>query len=137
MELIEPDELTPGLPIDDIVRHSDDIAQAADNVATQIHHFASDKNKKTFTPLFKEMTEKFGLGLDEAWSKAPVPAHSGRHPNEYNRWVLKQMEKITEGLSTCNENCAEVFIEKFTELVIQPVMENPDMVHKKFWEMME
>ena len=25
MELIEPDELTPGLPLDDIVRHSDDI----------------------------------------------------------------------------------------------------------------
>ncbi len=27
MELIEPDELSPGLPIDDIVRHSDEISE--------------------------------------------------------------------------------------------------------------
>jgi RHS repeat-associated protein len=135
-ELLEPDEATPGLPIDDVVRHGDDIAKGAENVISQMHHFATNKNK-TFTPKFEEIAEKFGLDLDDAWNKLPVPGHSGRHPNDYHTWVLDQMNDIANSLSNCKKNCADRFIEKFNEKVIQPVMKTPDMLKKKFWEMME
>ncbi|HXF86680.1 MAG TPA: hypothetical protein VNK49_14960 [Anaerolineales bacterium] len=63
--LLEPGELAPGVPLDDIVRHGDEIIKGADNLVAQIHHFATNKDK-TFPPRFKEIVSKFGLDLDDA-----------------------------------------------------------------------
>lgn len=59
---------------------------------TQMHHFATNKNSK-YTPMMKEITDKYGLDLDGDWNKAPMP-HIGRHPNAYHLWVLNQMQTI-------------------------------------------
>ena len=76
-EVSEPDDLLPvGLPVDDIIRHGDDIIKAGDSVKTQIHHFATNKSK-AYTPAFEEIANKFGLKLDDAWNKALVP-HKGQ-----------------------------------------------------------
>jgi hypothetical protein len=128
MELIEPDELSPvGLPIDDIVRHGDDIV-------SQVHHFASNKHLTKWTEQFQAIASKYGLDLDELWNKGPVPGHSGRHPDSYHQWVLQQMQDISNQLGDCGANCADQFMEMFKERVIDPVLEDPTMLTKKYWE---
>ena len=58
----------------------------------QMHHFATDKNKK-YTQAFQDITDKYGLNLDDDWNKALLP-HQGRHPNAYHDFILDEMKNI-------------------------------------------
>ena len=58
----------------------------------QVHHFATDKNKK-YTQAFQDVTDKYGLNLDDDRNKALLP-HQGRHPNAYHDFILDEMKNI-------------------------------------------
>jgi RHS repeat-associated protein len=94
---------------------------------TQVHHFASDKNK-TYTPEMRAIAEKYNLDLDGSWNKQALP-HQGRHPNAYHEWVIKQMRAI-DAMPGMNQ---QQFIQQFNLKVIQPVNNNPTMLYKNFW----
>jgi predicted urease superfamily metal-dependent hydrolase len=57
---------------------------------TQIHHFATNKNK-TFTHQMESIAKEFELSLNGSWNKQALP-HLGRHPNEYHEFVLDGMK---------------------------------------------
>jgi hypothetical protein len=79
------------------------------------HHFATNKNK-TFTGIFEEITEKYGLDVDDAWNIEPI-SHQGRHPNDYHEWVLERMNDIGDALGGCGANCKDDFVQMLTEQV--------------------
>lgn len=77
---------------------------------TQEYHYASNKNK-TYTPQFEEITNKYGLELDNEWNKDLFP-HQGRHPNAYHDYILnsiRQFDEIAQGNR-------EIFLELFENL---------------------
>lgn len=43
------------------------------------------------------------------------------------------MRKIDNALGGCGVNCAGEFQLMFSDKVIKPVMDNPNMLRKKFW----
>jgi hypothetical protein len=112
----------------------DDVADGTNKLAKQVHHFASDKHKTKWTALFDEIAKKYGVDLNGKWNKAPIPGHKGPHPDDYHQWVLKQMQDISNELGDCGTGCADQFKEMFKERVIDPVLENPKMIKKHFWE---
>ena len=104
------------------------------NLPLEKHHFATNKNK-LYTPKYEEILSKYGLGLDDGvnapygeWNKAMMP-HKGRHPNEYHEFVLDQMMTASKEAG----NSTELFIQKYNEYVVEPVMEHPEMLRKKYW----
>ncbi len=65
----------------------------------QNHHFLSNKNK-TYTPKFKEVTNKYDLNLNGNWNIRNLENHIGRHTNNYHEYMLKQVQffdKIANG----------------------------------------
>ena len=65
----------------------------------QDHHFLSNKNK-TYTPKFKEVTNKYDLNLNGKWNVQNLKDHVGRHTNNYHEYMLKQIQsfdKIANG----------------------------------------
>ena len=60
--------------------------------------------------------------------------HRGRHPNDYHRWVYKNMKDIVNEIGDYGVKYQDEFVEMFKERVIQPVLERPEMVRKIFWE---
>lgn len=68
------------------------------------------------------------MDLDDAWNKAPLP-HQGRHPDAYHAWVLEQMQLIDQ-IARGDE---ALFLDLFDELLIQEVLEHPEMLRKAFW----
>lgn len=92
----------------------------------QVHHYATNKSK-TYTPQLEEITNKYGLDLDDAWNKDLLP-HQGRHPNAYHNYVLdsmKQFDDIAQGDK-------DVFL-KLYENLKSNVKANPDMLYKDYW----
>ena len=113
---------------------SDTVVSAKSAIPNQMHHFATNKNK-LYTPKYEEILSKYGLGLDDGvnapygeWNKAMMP-HKGRHPNEYHEFVLDQMMTASKEAG----NSTELFIQKYNEYVVEPVMEHPEMLRKKYW----
>ena len=94
---------------------------------TQIHHFATNKNK-IFTPQMAKIAKQFGLDLDGAWNKAPLP-HIGRHPNAYHIFVLNSMQQAAAGAGGSQAQ----FLNLFNQYVIQPVTKNPGLLRKSGW----
>ena len=92
----------------------------------QIHHFATNKNKK-YTPQFERITKKYGLDLDGNWNKKRLP-HQGRHPNAYHEYILEQMKKC-DNYAKGNQN---KFLSSF-EKTKRKVVNNPDMLYKRYW----
>jgi RHS repeat-associated protein len=113
--------------------NSDEIAKIIADLPLQDHHFATVESKKSWTPIFKEIVEKYGLDLDDAWNIRSTP-HRGRHPNDYHRWVYKNMKDIVNEIGDYGVKYQDEFVEMFKERVIQPVLERPEMVRKIFWE---
>ena len=111
------------------IRHKAFEAQNETNVQKPIqkHHFATDKNKE-FTPQMEKIANKYGLKLSEDWNTEALP-HQGRHPNAYHRWVLNQMRAI-DAIPNMNR---ELFIRTFRKCVIEPVIENPQILYKDYW----
>ena len=65
----------------------------------QDHHFLSNKNK-TYTPKFKEVTNKYDLNSNGRWNIQNLENHVGRHTNNYHEYMLKQIQsfdKIANG----------------------------------------
>ena len=71
----------------------------------------------------------YGLELDDVWNIRSLP-HLGRHADDYHEWVLDRMTEIDE----LAQGSRLKFRELFEELVIGPVMENPLMLRKAFWD---
>jgi cell division protein ZapA (FtsZ GTPase activity inhibitor) len=92
----------------------------------QLHHYATNKNK-TYTPQFDEITQKYGLDLDDVWNKELLP-HQGRHPNAYHDYVLenmKQFDNIAQGDK-------DIFL-KLYDGIKNNIKANPDMLYKDYW----
>jgi len=135
----EPDDLLPiSLPLDDLARvgliggvrkiGKEIREEAAENLPLQMHHFATNKNRK-WTPRFAEILREYGLNLDEAWNQERLPQR-GRHPDAYHEWVLEEMRKIDKKA----KGNREVFLKLFEQRVKQKVRENPAMLRKSYWE---
>ena len=93
----------------------------------QMHHFLTNKNKK-YTPLFKNIVEKYGLDLNDQWNKELLP-HLGRHPNEYHQWLLKELQ-IIDMIPDMNQ---KLFLHYFEINIRQPIINNPSMLYKQYW----
>ena len=92
----------------------------------QEHHVASNKNKK-YTPQFEEITDKYGLDLDDDWNKVNMN-HSGRHPNKYHDFVLESMKDINE---RANGNVKK-FLKDYSKLA-NKIRKNPNILTKQHW----
>ncbi len=103
-------------------------ASATSTLPTQIHHFATNKNK-VWTPMMEKIAGRFGLGLDDAWNKMALP-HLGRHPNEYHKFVYDGMVRAAAG---AGGNQAK-FIQLFQSYVKNPVIKNPQLLRKAGWQ---
>lgn len=93
----------------------------------QTHHFISPINKR-YTQHFRDITDPLGLDLNDSWNKALLP-HQGRHPFEYHKFVLHNMNEI----NNIKNLTPELFIKEFNSRVINPVTKNPDMLYKNYW----
>ncbi len=61
---------------------------------TQDHHFLSNKSKK-FTSKFMEITDKYGLDLNDAsWNIEAMTNHIGRHTDFYHNFMLRHLKLI-------------------------------------------
>lgn len=96
----------------------------------QDHHFASDKSK-TYTPQFEEITDKYGLDLDDDWNKKMLP-HQGRHSNEYHEYVLENMKQF----DAVAQGDKDTFLQLFDGLKNE-ISDNPDMLYKNYWKNLE
>ena len=92
----------------------------------QIHHFASNKNKR-YTAQFNQITRKYGLTLDEDWNKALMP-HQGRHPNAYHDYILDNMQRF----DMVSQGDKEIFLDLFEQMKNR-IIENPEMLYKEYW----
>lgn len=111
--------------------NASDVSSLAENITSsskpvQIHHFATDKNSK-YTPAFEEIASQYGLKLNQDWNKAPL-SHQGRHPNAYHEYILKNMRKFDK---VAQGNQA-LFLQMY-EGVKNEILQNPDMLYKKYW----
>jgi RHS repeat-associated protein len=102
-------------------------AKTSTKLPTQIHHFATNKNK-IFTPQMSQIADEFGLGLNGAWNKQALP-HLGRHPNAYHNFVLDGMQKARAGAGGSQAE----FLNLFNQYVKQPVIQNPGLLRKSGW----
>ena len=93
----------------------------------QIHHYATNKSK-TYTPQLEEITNKYGLGLDDAWNKDLLP-HQGRHPNAYHEYILDSMKQFDD----VAQGDKDIFLKLFDNLK-DNVKSNPDMLYKDYWK---
>jgi RHS repeat-associated protein len=109
------------------VKATDEFVSKTAEAKSQVHHFATNCNKK-YTPEMKEIAKKYNLGLNEEWNKAPIPGHSGRHAKDYHQWVLANMRKISSSAQNADE-----FKAQFNALVVDPVKSNPEMLKKSWW----
>ena len=94
-------------------------------------------NNRLYTPTFEQIVKKVDLGLDQLWNKAPVPSHRGRHPHAYHEWVLNTLNSIADELLGCKLHCQERFVEQFREQVVAPVLKNPEILRKSYWQRMK
>jgi hypothetical protein len=92
----------------------------------QVHHLASDKGKKR--ELFEEVAHQYGLNLDAAWNKVVI-RHRGRHPDEYHAYVLGTLQFIAEEAKGDQKE----FLRLYQELVVDTVIESPQMLRKDAW----
>jgi RHS repeat-associated protein len=146
-EAAEPDDLLPvGLPLDDLARkglvrlgrEAGEEAleeglervgrEAIEELPEQIHHFATNKSSR-WTDDMAEIAREYGLDLDDAWNKGPIPQR-GRHPDAYHEWVLDRMRSIDRRA----QGNREVFLELYEREVKQVVREHPEMLRRWYWE---
>ncbi len=118
----------------ELVGHTDEVVAAAreavEELPEQIHHFATNKSSK-WTDRMAEITQKYGLDLDDAWNKRRLP-HRGRHPDAYHEWVLERMFEVDE----IAQGNREAFLELFEQKVKRVVQERPEMLRKWYWRNM-
>ena len=92
----------------------------------QWHHYFTNKNK-TYTPLFVQIFQKYGLSLSDMWNKNLLP-HLGRHPNEYHEFMLKQLVKY----DTIAQGDINIFMQLIEELK-KYIISHPEILYKTYW----
>ena len=97
----------------------------------EYHHFVTNKHSY-YTPQLESITNSYDLSLDGDWN-IRLMQHRGRHPHAYHDYVLEAVQGIHEVLGGGKSN-QERFIQMFTDLVIDPVLEVPLMLRKIFWD---
>jgi hypothetical protein len=102
--------------------------EAIEELPEQIHHFATNKSSR-WTDDMAEIAREYGLDLDDAWNKGPIPQR-GRHPDAYHEWVLDRMRSIDRRA----QGNREVFLELYEREVKQVVREHPEMLRRWYWE---
>ncbi len=94
----------------------------------QMHHYSTNKSK-TYTQALKDITDKYGLDLDDDWNKELLP-HQGRHPNEYHEFVLDEVRNI-DNIANGNK---EIFLELYESDVKSVIRANPNMLYSSYWK---
>ncbi|HLR36117.1 MAG TPA: AHH domain-containing protein [Tissierellales bacterium] len=92
----------------------------------QMHHFATNKSSK-YTNQFENITNRYGLDLDDVWNKELMP-HQGRHPYAYHDYVpdnMKKFDKVANG-------DVNKFLALFDQMK-QKIINNPEMLYKDYW----
>jgi hypothetical protein len=89
----EPDGGKPKGPDDEDKRRKD-----------PIHHVATDKSPRTWTPLFQTLFDKAHMSLQDPLNKCAVPGHQGMygpyqfgHPPLYHQRVYQRLVDATTG----------------------------------------
>ena len=88
------------------------------NGCTQNHHVISNKHK-TYTPKFKEITDRFGLNLADDWNIISLKDHSGRHTNAYHEYILERITDIANKSANADE-----FLQGF-QVLVDTLWSNP------------
>ena len=57
------------------------------------HHFLSNKNT-TYTPQYKEVTDRYNAELDQSWNTEYMYHHQGRHTNAYHNFMLQMLYEV-------------------------------------------
>ena len=60
---------------------------------TERHHVLSDKNT-TYTPQYKEITDRYNYSLDHESNLVSLSGHRGRHTNVYHEFMLFALNEI-------------------------------------------
>ena len=102
-------------------------SKSTDKKPNQFHHFISNKNKQ-FTPEFEKITDRYGLDLNGQWNIELMP-HSGRHPNAYHSFILKELLRIND----IANGDVSIFLEEFAKIK-EYIIANPDILYKAYWE---
>ena len=111
----------------EVLVHNAEYGSGSSTKPNQVHHYATNKSK-TYTPQLEEISNKYGLDLDNAWNKDLLP-HQGRHPNAYHEYVLDSMKQFDE----VAQGDKDIFLKLFDNLK-NNVKSNPDMLYKDYWK---
>ena len=111
----------------EVLVHNAEYGSGSSIKPNQVHHYATNKSK-TYTPQLEEISNKYGLDLDNAWNKDLLP-HQGRHPNAYHEYVLDSMKQFDE----VAQGDKDIFLKLFDNLK-NNVKSNPDMLYKDYWK---
>ena len=69
------------------------------NLSSERHHVLSNKNK-TYTPQYKEITDRYDMKLSASENIVELQGHRGRHTNAYHDFMLgslKELDAIAKG----------------------------------------
>ena len=91
---------------------------------TQKHHMLTNKNK-SYTPKFREITDKYNLNLNKEWNIFEVEKHLGRHTSAYHEFMLARL-KVIDLKANGDIN---VFMRDFNRLA-NYVMNNPEILYR-------
>ncbi|MFL5358538.1 AHH domain-containing protein [Archangium sp.] len=98
------------------------------------HHLATNKNEVStaqggpWTPLFKELFDKAGMGLDAAENLVYLKAHQGPHPEEYHREVHQRLQRAL-GRCRTPADCRSRLLEALKELADEACT-NGSLLHR-------
>ena len=93
---------------------------------TERHHVLSDKSK-TYSPQYKEITDRYNYKLSQEENIVSLPGHKGRHTNAYHDlmlWGINLLDCIAAGDRT-------IFMEGI-KVIAQFVEDNPLLPYAKY-----
>jgi len=92
----------------------------------QRHHVVP-KGGKEFGPKYEAILSRYNLSVLDEWNIRVMP-HQGRHPKEYNKWILELLEKADD--VACGDQGK--FLE-FIKPFLDNVQEHPEVLLKEYW----
>ena len=92
----------------------------------QKHHLVPWRNKK-WTPLYRAITDKYGINLKTWGDNLLEIIHKGRHPSEYHEFILSRL-KMIDNIAKGNR---EKFEKLFKKYIIDRIANDPDILYRK------
>jgi RHS repeat-associated protein len=86
---------------------------------SEVHHIATAKHMRFWTPLFEELFDEAGVTLENAANKVRVWRHAGPHPDMYHAIVYDELVTATAGKEGAEMTLA--LIRKLEELAARCV----------------